>query len=109
MYTEGYGVYVIPIWSGEDEPEHVSDIEVGVVKLAPTHEHIIGGAICAKIGDKFYVPMENFQRLEDLTVDDTHDLRDRWFASKTEADDYAFHVERRWQYPQPWESFVVLQ
>lgn len=107
-YRDGWGVHVEPIWSGEDEPEHVSDIEVALVQLAPTAEHIVGGRICARVWQDAYVPMGNFQPLEDLTGDDTHDLRSRWFASRSEAEEYAAYVERRWRNPAPWESFVQV-
>ena len=110
-YREGWGVAICPIWASDDDGEPldaVADIEVSVVRLGPTTERIVGGAICAEAWPGLYVPMENFKRLEDLRHDDTHDLRDRWFATETEARDHAAHTQRRWERPQPWESFIQV-
>jgi hypothetical protein len=107
-YREGWGVCIVPMWSGEDEPEHVSDIEVEVVRLGPTTEVIVAGALCVQVWPNAYVPMENFQPLDDLTVDDTHDLRLRWFARETDARAHAEYTLQRWKNPQPWESFVEV-
>lgn len=105
---EGWGVDVVPIWAGEDEPEGITDIEVSVVRIDRAACHEVAGAWCVAAADKYWVPVENFKDLEDLQTDDTHDLRGRWFATKREAVEHADTVKARWRNPAPWECFVEL-
>lgn len=109
-YREGWGVSITPLWDENEETgaEWISDIFVSVVRLSPQTEVIIGNTICAETEENFFVPMDNFQPLEDLWENDTHDLRDRWFATEREARDHAEYTERRFKNPAPWESFVKL-
>lgn len=107
MNRDGYGVAVVAIWNGEDD-ERISDIEVEVVALSPKNEHYIGGVTCAQGESGMYYPVENFTAYDDLGYDDTHDLRDRWFASRSEAEEHADYTRKRWTNPSPWESFVQL-
>lgn len=104
-YKDGWGVHVTCIY--DEDTGSVTDIEVAVVRLAPTNEHVIGGALCARVED-FYVPVDCFEDVDDLPYGDTHDLRTRWFASEREAQKHATYTLRRWQHPQPWESFVAV-
>jgi hypothetical protein len=110
-YREGWGVEIVAIWAGEsDEPEcdRISDIDVIVVRIHPDNGRTVGGVYCMAAGDNFYVPVENFRQLDDLSQDDTHDLRTRWFATEEGARAHAKFTEERWANPSPWESFVTL-
>lgn len=107
-YREGWAVAVIPIWSGEDEPEYVSDIEVEVFRLAPTNEHICGNALCARGPSGMFYPVENFKPQEPIWYDDQHDLRDHWFSTQAEAEAHAESTLNTWTHPEPWRSFVTL-
>ena len=104
-YRDGWGVAVSPVW---DEDERISDIDVEVVQLAPVAEVYVPGAICTRGASGALYPMSNFQPLLDITYSDTHDLRDRWFATRAEANEYATYTLRCWEHPAPWESFVQL-
>jgi hypothetical protein len=108
-YRDGWGVYIEPIWGGDDDDpcESISDVEIEVIRLAPVNEapEMPG---YAKLWGNFYVGMAMFKPLEDLWQDDTHDLRSRWFESRQEAIDHAEYTRRRWENPSPWESFVKL-
>ena len=107
-YREGFGVYVESVWSSDDRyRDSITDVETMIVRIAPDTIRVIGGFACVwtpTIGD---VPVENFLEVDDLTVDDTHDLRCRWFATEDEARDHAKNVDRKWRNPAPWESFVI--
>jgi hypothetical protein len=126
---EGWGVDVMAIWAGADEPIHssetevddtyseiqmdeptyISEIQVAVVHITPAACKLVGGVWCVDTGDgSSWVPVENFRELEDLPQDDTHDLRTRWFATEREAIEHADTVKARWAHPAPWESFVEL-
>ena len=110
-YREGWGVSVCPIWAGEDEnPEcdRIAEIEVFVIRLHPDNGRLVGSAYCMQQGDSPNVPVENFRPLDDLRTDDTHDLRDRWFATEDEARAHARYTAARWANPSPWESFIQL-
>jgi hypothetical protein len=105
VYRDGWGVAVSPVWN---EDERVSDIDVEVVQLAPVAEVFTAGAICSRGESGTLYPMSNFRPLEEIPYGDTHDLRDRWFPTRAEADEHAFNTLRRWENPAPWESFVQL-
>ena len=104
---EGYGTYFIPIWSSEDE-DRIADVAGGVVRIAPDTVTVIGGEACVKAEDDLYIPVTEFRELEDLPYDDTHDLRNRWFASEEEAREHLEYTLSRFQNPLPWESFVEV-
>lgn len=105
--VDGWGVWVEIICDDEDR---ISDIEVGVVNLSPVNWHYgIDGIICAKVDDNYSIPVGNFKDHEDLWQDDTHDLRNRWFRSKFEAEEYAKSVMDTWKNPEPWRSFVCFE
>lgn len=108
-YEEGFGVHVSPIWGGEDEEvDRVVDIDVSVVPIREDLVSIVGGVACVQVYERAYSPVENFLHAEDLTQDDTHDLRSRWFATEQEAKDHAEYTLSRWAHPEPWCSFVQL-
>lgn len=107
-FRRGFGVYFDAIWGGEDEPEHIADVDSYVVEIAPERIQIIGGAPSLQVGDQSYIPADLFQELDDLWQDDTHDFRPRWFATKAEAEAHASYTEDRFRHPQPWESFVTV-
>lgn len=112
---EGWGVHVTPIFEHEDdEPEYgrVSKIIVEVVRIAADEiVYTYGGMPCVRTnegGTPLHVPVENFAHVDDITHDDTHDLRTRWFATEDAARGHARHTEERFANPSPWESFVDL-
>lgn len=108
-FATGYGVSITPVWSGEDETcEHVADIDVQVVAINSGQVQVIGGVPCVPLGGDMFVPIENFERVEDLAYDDTHDLRDRWFPSLDAAEAHARGVRDAWEHPLPWVSFIAL-
>lgn len=109
VVKEGWGVSVIPIWDNDEgeQIDRIVEIIVNVVKISRETVTEFAGAWCVMDGIT-YVPVENFKELSDLTTDDTHDLRTRWFATEQEARAHAKSVEDRWNHPQPWESFVCL-
>lgn len=105
---EGWGVYFIPVWTGEED-ERIVDVDAGIVRIAPDTITLRGGVLCVKAEDgDIYFPVENFRELKDLWEDDTHDLRDRWFATEQEAQEHLEYSLNRWRHPQPWESFVKV-
>lgn len=104
---EGYGVYFIPIWDGDDD-NRIADVVGGIVRIAPDTITIVAGEPCVEAEDNFYIPATEFRELEDLPYDDTHDLRGRWFASEEEAREHLEYTLRRFRNPLPWESFVEL-
>lgn len=109
-FRAGWGVSVVAVWSGDEDegPERVADIDVSVVEIREDAVQIIGGAPCIQIAANMYVPIENFRELPELSEDDTHDLRDRWFATEQEARAHAANVQRTWDHPPVWVSFVRL-
>lgn len=111
-FCEGWGVAVIPVFAGDEEPfpESVVEIEVEVVRITKSDVSIIGEIPCVAnpLGSGTWIPVENFQQLEDLTEGDTHDLRDRWFATYEEAQAHAHFTKERFDHPAVWESFVCL-
>lgn len=108
-YKAGWGVCITPIWDGFDGVgEHVADIDVQIVKIAPETVTLCGGVWCVRITQNGFVPIDNFKDLDELDTDDTHDLRDRWFATRKDAAEHARYTENRWKHPQPWESFIAL-
>lgn len=111
VFTEGFGVVVTPIFEEDTGMygERISDIDVEVVAIREADVKIIGGVPCLPIpGWAHYVPVENFEEVPDLTEDDTHDLRSRWFETEDEANEHAEYTRNRWANPQAWESFVKL-
>jgi hypothetical protein len=120
-FKEGWGVYVEPIYGFSDEEqergEYVADIEVAVVRIDREHTSVVGDVPCVHSESwpsNFFVPVNLFREVPDLTEDDTHDLRLRdlrlrWFATREEADEHAKYTMTRWQNPSPWESFVATK
>jgi hypothetical protein len=112
-YRAGWGVAVNEVWSGDDDPtEHIEAIDVEVVRIDADAARIIGGVPCVQTADEveqyaIWHPIENFRDLPDLTGDDSHDLRDRWFATEQEAREHAARVRREWDNPLPWQPFAV--
>jgi len=104
-YETGWGVACLIIWDDEDR---VSDVEIVVVEIAPATEKVLGGVLCVSIGPDMNIPIQNFEHVEDLATDDTHDLRDRWFATEDEAREHARYTVDRWANPEPWCSFVKI-
>lgn len=94
--------------AGEDD-ERVADVDAGIVRITSDTITFRGGALCVNAEDvDICFPVENFRELEDLWEDDTHDLRDRWFATEQEARDHLEYTLDRWRRPEPWESFVKV-
>lgn len=113
-FTEGWGVSVIPIHDADDDGNDlgVSDVDVLVVPITEAGVSIIGGAPCVKDAEgDMWVPVENFS-VEPSEYDRYDDARliveDRWFATETEAREYADGVLARWNNPAPWESFIYV-
>lgn len=108
-FRQGWGVFVDTIydWNEEtNEPNGVSEIGPVVVCIVPDAVAIVGGASCIST-DFGWVPVENFANVGDLTQDDSHDLRTRWFATREEAESHAAFVRSTWDNPAPWVSFIV--
>lgn len=108
-FREGWGVAISPIHAGEDAdyPDAVVDIDVSVVRITEGDVAMIGNVPCVASQDLgYWCPVENFRELADLTEGDTHDLRERWFATREEAEDHARYTKERFDNPSPWESFV---
>lgn len=106
-YRTGWGVAVTETWSGEDEPEHITAIEVEVVRIADDAPHaVISGQPCVR-GESMWYPIDSFADVPDLTTDDSHDLRMRWFATEQEAREHAGRVRHEWDNPLPWQPFAV--
>jgi hypothetical protein len=116
-YREGWGVSVMPIWEGEDEPERISDIEVGVTHITADRVRVLDGTTpCVPFDESMrtdsngpWIPVENYRDELDAVNNDSHDLRDHWFKTEQEARDHASSVLAQWQNPQPWQSFVVTE
>lgn len=104
---DGWGVVCVPIWAGE-ESEGIAEVEVFVVPIIRDNCREIAGAWCVAADDNCWIPVEQFQELDELTQDDSHDFRTRWFATFVEATAHATSVRQRWANPAPWESFVAL-
>lgn len=110
-FEGGYGVYFAPVFTGEDEPnpDAIVDVDGGIMRIAPHTVREFGGALCVVEEDgKFGIPVENFQKLDDLWTDDTHDLRDRFFETEEEAKAHLEYTLERFANPAPWESFIQL-
>lgn len=111
LYRPGWGVSVTPIFQTDDDTEEVTgvaDIHVDIVRIEESAVQIVGGVPCVRVDANFFVPLDNFQQVDDLAHDDTHDLRTRWFATEEEARAHAASVQSTWDHPKPWESFVTL-
>lgn len=107
VYREGYGVAFVPVW--DEDTEQVSDVISVVVEISPRTVWTIEGMACVADADGCMYPVDNFRELDDdLDVDDTHDLRDRWFATEDEARDHERDTMARYRNPLPWESFLQL-
>lgn len=104
-FQQGWGVSFIPIW---DDDDFVSDIDSTVVEITESAVELIGGEPCVKLGPDTYVPVENFLTEVSGGHDDTHDLRDRWFATEREAREHETYTMKRYRNPQIWESFIQL-
>lgn len=107
-FQEGYGAYFVPIWEGEDMSERIAEVDGGVVKIASDTTELVGNVPCVKVEDNLWVPVENFLLAPEEADDDTHDLRDRWFAEEAEAWAHVNYTIGRFQHPKPWESFVKV-
>lgn len=106
QFEEGFGVDITAVF--DFETEAVREIDVSVVPILEDLVHLVGGVPCVPLGDGAWVPVENFERLEDEPYDDTHDLRDRFFETREEAEEHARYTKDRFDNPQPWESFITL-
>lgn len=111
-FESGYGVAFIPIWEGEDEPERIVDVDAEIVEISLDNIENLNGVPHLKGGRNLnchmYYSVNHFPELENLWEGDTHDLRDRWFATKEEAEEHMNFTLERFQHPQPWESFVKI-
>ena len=107
-FKEGWGVFVEPEYSGEDDRlgPRVTDIHVEVVRIDKEHVEVIGGLPCVWTSLDIGVPVKSFLDVLDLTEDDTHDLRCRYFATKSAAEEGATTVKDLWEHPNPWTAFV---
>jgi hypothetical protein len=106
-FDEGWGVDVVPIWDW-DIDEKISEIHVSVAEIKADFAKLIGGQWCVSFdGKSLWVPIANFEHVDDLRSDDTHDLRSRWFETEAEARAHAGWVEKVWANPEPWRSFVM--
>ncbi len=88
MFEEGWGVDVSPIWSGEDaKSERIVEIDVSVIPIRETDVQIIGEVPCVKVPgtSHIFIPIGNFAHVENLTENDTHDLRSRYFETQAEG------------------------
>lgn len=106
-----WAAIILPVWSGEDEPERVSDIDTYVVEVSPETVKVVGGAVCVALeGDTGFIPCDAGQWATDSPAryDDTHDLRSRLFDTKVEAEEHIKFTENRFAHPQVWESFVQV-
>ena len=110
-FREGWGVAVIPLWSFRDEDnETISDLDVEVVPIREDLVIVSYGTPCVPSSTpKMLYPIANFRELDDLWQDDSHDARDRWFATEQEAREHAESVIKSWENPNPWQSFVVTE
>jgi hypothetical protein len=114
-FQEGFGVACIAKCANcnpcYDDEGVITDIEVQVVPITKALVCIVGGVPCVPLSSGgitvAYYPVENFRALTNLTADDTHDLRNRFFETEKEAQEHAQFVQRRWNNPAPWESFVA--
>ena len=122
-FREGWGVWFAPIWR-EDEggypTDSIADLDSGIVRISPDKVQVINGTPVVDImagamvglddddSPPVYMKAKSFRELDDLNVSDTHDLRDRWFATEAEALSHLGNTLDRWQHPKPWESFVQL-
>ena len=100
-FKEGWGVAIDPIF--DEDTERVVDIDFDILPITEQDAVLIGNVWC--VG---HTPIVNFVDVEDLTQDDTHDLRTRWFAIEEEARTHALNVLETWQNPPVWVSFVTL-
>ena len=92
-----------------NEGKHDDCLEHGCLDNEPSYIAEVDGSLTE-------VTLENWQELgvEGLTlnsnpklwVDDTHDLRDKVFATKEEANKHLEYTLNRFKNPQPWEAFV---
>jgi hypothetical protein len=111
-YHTGWGVSVGLIWEGEDEPERVTDIEVGVTRIASDTVRLVGNTLCVPFDvnfqhpQSFWIPVQDFKPDLPLVNNDSHDARSHWFATESEAREHAKFVQDQWDNPQPWESFI---
>jgi hypothetical protein len=116
-FHQGWGVSVLPICAGDDEPDpdRIVDIEVGVARITGQTVKLLGGqTLCVPFDvdsssdPQCWVPVDNFKPEHDWIGDDQHDLRAYWFATESEAREHAESVKRQWADPLPWQSFVTL-
>jgi hypothetical protein len=111
-FSEGWGVAVEPLYEIDEEEvnwdERICDVVATVVRIDKDAAELIGGVWCVSDEVGHWFPIENFEERDDLTQDDTHDFRDRWFATEDAAREHATYTVNRFQNPSPWESFVRL-
>ncbi len=105
---EGWGVFIDPTWREEDDSETIAAIDVSVVHIAPDTVRAIGGTPCVEIYEGTWCTVESFADRDDIPCDDTHDLGNRWFPTREDAESHATYTKDRWNNRQPWESFVSL-
>lgn len=116
---EGWGVSITPIWDEKDitdaetgeslgMEQFVSEIVVEVVEISEASVIDINGTPSVFLSDNDHIPVENFKDFSDIEYDDTHDLRDRWFPTKEDAERHKEYTLNRFRNPQPWEQFVML-
>lgn len=106
---EGYGVWFIPVYGGEEGPEAIVDVDGGLVRIAPDTVKVSGEALVVSPENTTMIgfPVSEFQRREDLrSPDDTHDLRSRFFETREEAEEHLRYTMERWENPEPWCVFV---
>lgn len=110
---EGWGVIWMPVWEGgEDMPSRIAEIYPYYGRIYPDTIEYRGGVpgiMCTSPtdeADQIFVPADSFEKVGDLTEDDTHDFRSRWFATEEEAKDHITFTLNRFNHPSPWESFV---
>lgn len=113
LYKPGFGVFFEPIYQEEDWGEKITDIVPYMVEIIPENIVDISGVACVPVNteeerkeDRFFVPIANFKDVPDLTEDDTHDFRSRWFATNKEAVEHIEYTMKRYRHPQVWESFI---
>jgi hypothetical protein len=113
-YQGGWGVFVNCVYDYEDEngnelsPDtaRITDIDVEVVQISEGRVAVVGGAACVFGPSEVGVPVDSFLDVPDLTEDDTHDLRSRYFPTRDAAEEWAGHVRQLWKHPNPWTAFV---
>jgi hypothetical protein len=89
-------VTFFPVWNIDEDTgyESIAEVDGNVQQVTEDDIHLADMSIDTNTSNHY---------------GDTHDLRDRLFSTKSEAEEHMRYTLNRFCNPQPWESFVCLK